>query len=686
MSFQGAMNNRVSTNSLINETSPYLLQHAYNPVDWYAWGGEAFAKAVSEDKLVIVSIGYSACHWCHVMEHESFDNEEVAMVMNESFISIKIDKEERPDIDQQYMSAVRIITGNGGWPLNVICLPDGRPIYGGTYFPREQWISILEKLAALYLHHKEKVITAANDLERGVKAVDIIEEKAKGLDYLPKYLRLIVEPWKRKFDTRWGGTQSAPKFPMPASINFLLSYSYHMRDESVKRQALLTLDRIYEGGIYDHVGGGFHRYAVDGEWFQPHFEKMLYDNALLSESYMYGFQYTKNPKYYKVAIDTLEFMLREFNFSNNLFYTALDADSKEGEGAYYLWSYGEIASILDDDAALFCDRFGVTEYGNFEDCLNILSIKASYVLLSNKYGITKEEARERIHTSLRKLFCARFLREKPKLDSKVVLGWNALAAKSFALASSVFDEPRYLVVALDCIASIEQKMKVNGQLVRTLPNGGRINPAMLDDYAYLIEAYLMLYNVTFDLAYLEKADELMAVCMSDFFDPSSGMFFYTSNNVKLPLGRKMEVVDGVTPSSNSSLARSLYYLSISLSKSSYRDLAMQMLANMQNQMSGAGPFIANWGLLLINLTFAPAEVTLVGDSALLNKHTLDKEYLPNVFLFGCMMKSEKPIFRNRWKEGETTMHLCIANVCRDFGGSIADLKDNALELRNCYIL
>lgn len=680
------MNNPIHSNSLIEETSPYLLQHAYNPVSWYAWGSSVFKKAKQEDKLVVISIGYSACHWCHVMEKECFDDEEVAMVMNDHYISVKVDKEERPDIDQQYMSAVRVITGNGGWPLNIVCLPDGRPIYGGTYFPKQQWIDILEKINALYITDKDRVVKAAADLVEGVKSVDIIESKLPGLDYLPKYLRLIVEPWKRKFDTKWGGTQSSPKFPMPASIDFLLSYAYHMRDIEVKNQVVLTLDKISQGGIYDHVGGGFHRYSVDGQWFMPHFEKMLYDNALLAETYLCGYQFTKKAAYKQVAIDTLEFLLRDLYSSDKLFYSSTDADSIDGEGKYFMWSYEEVYSILDGDTDLFCDRFGICRKGNVEYGDNILSVAMSTGDLSKKHAIPEGLVQQKIDLSLKKLFCARFLRDKPRVDTKIILSWNALVVKSFAHASAVFDEPRYLVVAIDSISKIEELLMFDGKLLRTKPTSIRKINAMLDDYAYLIEAYISLYTVTFNIEYLEKAKSLVDICLDEFYDKKSGMFFYTPDEIKLPLGRKMEVVDGVMPSSNSSLARSLYYLSIALSTEDYKKIAVQMLSNMQDQMSGAGPFIANWAMLLVSLTFAPAEVTLVGPDALSQKHEVDGEYLPNVFFFGSKHQSDKPIFRNRWKKNETTIHLCIDNVCRDFSGSIKDLKENALELRNCYIL
>jgi uncharacterized protein YyaL (SSP411 family) len=674
------------TNSLIEETSPYLLQHAHNPVLWYALRDSVLKKAMAEDKLMVISIGYSACHWCHVMERECFDDEEVAMVMNDHYISVKVDKEERPDVDQQYMNAVRIITGNGGWPLNVICLPDGRPIFGGTFFPKQQWIDILEKVSELYHSDKKRLERMAGDLADGVRNMDLIKERSQGLDYLPKFLRLIVEPWKRKFDTQWGGTQSTPKFPMPSSIEFLLSYAYHMRDESVMKQVVLTLDRICQGGIYDHVGGGFHRYSTDAQWFMPHFEKMLYDNALLALVYMYGYQHTKSHEYRQISVNTLEFLLREFYSEDNLFCCSMDADSVGGEGSYYLWTYSEIWSVLDGDAGLFCDRFGVLRNGNVECNENILSVSMSIEELSAKYAMPKKLVQDRLDLSLKKLFCYRSLREKPRVDTKQILSWNALAVKSFALASAVFDEPRYLVVAAECISQIEQSLMSNGKLLRAKYAPNKEIAGMLDDYAFLIDAYVALYSVTFNFKYLNKAQKLVEVCLTDFYDEASGMFFYTSSDVELPLGRKMDLVDGVTPSSNSSLARSLYYLSVALSNTEYKRIAVQMLSNMQNQMSGAGPFIANWGLLLINLTFAPAEVTLVGADAIALKHELDREYLPNVLFWGSTRPSDALIFRNRWKEGETSIYLCTDNLCRDFTGSINDLKENALELRKCYVL
>lgn len=680
------MNGSLHTNSLIDETSPYLLQHAHNPVLWYTLRDSVFEKAMVEDKLMVVSIGYSACHWCHVMERECFDDEEVALVMNSHYISVKVDKEERPDVDQQYMSAVRIITGNGGWPLNVICLPNGRPVFGGTYFPKQQWISILEKVNELFRSDRRRLEKMADDLSEGIKSVDIIKEKRQGLDYLPKFLRLIVEPWKRKFDTHWGGTLSVPKFPMPSSLEFLLSYGYHMRDNEVLAQVFLTLDRISQGGIHDHVGGGFHRYATDAQWFLPHFEKMLYDNALMALVYMHGYQHTQKDRYKQVALRTLEFLLRELYSEDKLFYCSVDADSADGEGAYYQWTFSEICSVLDGDSNLFCDRFGIRRAGNVECNRNILNVAMSVEELSVKYSMTKKQVLDRLDLSLRKLYCFRSLRQKPSVDTKLILSWNALAIKSFALASAVFDEPRYLVVAVECIGRIEQSMIRDGKLFRTSPIPNKEIAGMLDDYAFLVDAYISLYSVTFDFDYIEKARRLVDVCLSDFFDEKSGMFFYTSSEVELPLGRKMDVVDGVMPSSNSSLARSLFYLSIALSNTKYRQIAVQMLANMQDQMSGAGPFIANWGMLLLNLTFAPAEVTLVGSDALTQKHLLDKAYLPNTLFFGSTSPSDGAIFKNRWKEGGTSIYLCIDSVCRTFEGSICDLKEDALELRNCYIL
>lgn len=680
------MDDPLYTNSLIRETSPYLLQHAHNPVMWYAYCDAAFEKAKAEDKLLVISIGYSACHWCHVMERECFDDEEVAMVMNDHFVSIKVDKEERPDVDQIYMSAVRVITGNGGWPLNVICLPDGRPIYGGAYFPKQQWMEILNKLNELYTADRERMVRVANDLAEGVRNIDLIKEKSQGLDYLPKYLRLIVEPWKRKFDAQWGGTKAAPKFPMPASLEFLLSYAYHMRDDEVAAHALLTLDKIYEGGIYDRVGGGFHRYSTDARWFLPHFEKMLYDNALLAQTYLHAFQLTKKDSYRQVVVGTLELLLHELYSNDKLFFSSVDADTAEGEGRFYMWSFDEVCTILDADAPLFCDRFGVSRKGNVEYNANILSVAMPIDELCRKYSLTREQATAKLDLSLRKLACARSLRDKPAVDTKYILAWNAMAVKAFAMASTVLDEPRYLVVALECIAQIERLLMRDGSLFRVLPTATRTINGLLDDYAYLTDAYLSLYSATFEEGYLHKADALVKKCLSDFFDHQSGMFFYSDKSSTLPLGRKMDVVDGVMPSANSVLARSMNMLSIAFDNAEYRRYALQMLSNMQEQMSGAGPFVANWGLLLINLTFAPVEVAIVGHEACAKRQELDKEYLPNVFIFGSEKPSSLPIFQNRWVDGLTAIHLCIDGCCHQFDGSINDLKGNALELRNCYIL
>ena len=674
------------TNALITESSPYLLQHAHNPVGWHSWSDEVLEHAKCHDKLIVVSIGYSSCHWCHMMERETFNDEDVASTMNGHFISIKVDKEEHPEVNQQYMAAIRAMNKIGGWPLNMICLPDGRPVFGGTYFSKHQWIEILNRIQYLYIHSKAQLLKAVLSIDDCLKKIDIVDNRVPAIPYYPKYLRLILESWKRKFDSKWGGTTSTPKFPMPNSIDFLMSYAYHLQDETVKNHALLTLDKIYAGGIFDHIGGGFHRYAVDQKWLLPHFEKMLYDNALLSMTYASAYQLTKKGRYKRVAVETLEFILQELLSPEKLFYSSIDADSAKEDGSYYIWSYEEIKDILDDDTSIFCDRFGITANGNLNNHNNVLAINNTITNLSIKYGKPKNEIEKIISLSLKKLYCGRFLREKPATNTNILLGWNALAIKAFCSASTIFNDSRYLVVAIDAIKKIEEQYVGDDLIYRKKGVNGAYIKAVLEDYAFLMDAYLSLYTTTFNFDYLDKVEWLLNIVLDKFYDSNTGMFFFTTADCKLPLGRKMDLIDGVIPSSNSIIARVLYFLSISKKRIDYKEKANQMIANMFDQMPGAGPYIANWGMLLLNMTFPPVEITIVGNNAICERKQIDQEYLPNVFLNGTLKLSDQAIFKNRWKNGQTLIYLYVENTCREFKGTMLDLKNNAIEVRNCYTL
>ena len=436
-------------NHLANSTSPYLLQHANNPVNWYPWGTEALQKAKDENKLILVSIGYSACHWCHVMEHESFEDEKVAAVMNEYFVCIKVDREERPDVDQIYMSAVQLMSGRGGWPLNCICLPDQRPIYGGTYFRKNDWTSLLFNLADFYKQKPQEAEEYAIRLTEGIRQYESIEFVGDQPAYTKDDLELIVDAWKKYFDRVEGGLGSAPKFPMPNNWLCLMRYAHLAKDENVAGAVKLTLQKMAYGGIYDHIGGGFARYAVDSRWHVPHFEKMLYDNAQLISLYAEAYTWNPDPLYQKVVDEIISFSFHELTSSEYGFYSALDADSEGKEGKFYIFTKTEIEEILGDDAELFCIYYHITDDGNWEEeQSNVLFRKENDEDLAKKLGLPVEGLLDKIEVSRQKVFEARSRRMRPGLDNKILASWNGLMLKGLCDAYRAFNKPEYLEVAL----------------------------------------------------------------------------------------------------------------------------------------------------------------------------------------------------------------------------------------------
>ncbi len=450
-------------NRLANSASPYLLQHAHNPVDWYPWGAEALQKAKSENKLILVSIGYSACHWCHVMEHESFEDEKVAAVMNEYFVCIKVDREERPDVDQIYMSAIQLMTGRGGWPLNCICLPDQRPIYGGTYFRKNDWVSLLFNLADFYKQKPAEAEEYAVKLTEGIRQYESVQFVDVQPEYKRENLEEILDNWQRYFDKTEGGMGSSPKFPMPNNWQFLMRYAHLMKDENIAQQVKLTLHKMAYGGIYDHIGGGFARYSVDGRWHVPHFEKMLYDNAQLVSLYSEAAVWqapSKSPPegetlrhynqfYYQIVDEVITFVKRELTSPDGGFYSALDADSEGVEGKFYTFTKGEIEQILGNDADLFCIYYHVTDDGNWEEeNTNVFFRKESDEQLAAKLGLSVDELVSGINTARDKILEARSKRVRPGLDYKILTSWNGLMLKGLCEAYRAFNKAEYLKLAL----------------------------------------------------------------------------------------------------------------------------------------------------------------------------------------------------------------------------------------------
>lgn len=647
-------------NRLANSTSPYLLQHAHNPVDWYPWGVEALQKARDENKLILVSIGYSACHWCHVMEHESFEDEKVAAVMNEYFVCIKVDREERPDVDQVYMSAVQLMTGRGGWPLNCICLPDQRPIYGGTYFRKNDWVSILFSLADLFKNRPEEAEDYANRLTEGIREYETVVKVEKQSTYSKADLEKIIQSWKRYFDKHEGGLGHAPKFPMPNNWQCLMRYAHLMRDDEVAAAVKLTLHKMAFGGIYDHIGGGFARYSVDERWHVPHFEKMLYDNAQLISLYTEAYTWTPDPLYERVVDEIIHFTLRELSSPESGFYSALDADSEGQEGKFYTFTKAEIEEILGYDAELFCIYYHLTKKGNWqEEETNVLYRKEPDEALAEKLGMDSVELVDRVEVSRRKVFTARSKRIRPGLDHKILTSWNGLMLKGLCDAYRAFGKMEYLDEALKSAHFIQKNLIANnGRLVRVASSPNAASPAFLDDYANLGDAFIALYEVTFNEDWLYRAKQLTDTAIRLYYDQEGGIFFYTAADDEQLIARKSEIMDGVIPSSNSVMARNLKKLGLFFDKENYHTISAQLLCNIFPQIERYPSSYSNWVMLMIEEVFGINEIAITGGDYERFRAETEKTYIPNKIMLGGVQGS-LPLLQEKF--GSTTQVF----VCKD---------------------
>jgi hypothetical protein len=653
------------TNQLIHESSPYLLQHAHNPVNWYPWGKEALDKAKDENKLIIISIGYAACHWCHVMEHESFENEEVAQFMNEHFVAIKIDREERPDIDQVYMNAVQLITGSGGWPLNCITLPDGRPIYGGTYFPKEQWLDMLGQVSNFVKQNPDKAKEQAKSLTQGVQSSELINMSPEISKFSINDLNAIFESWKRSVDYKNRGSKGAPKFPLPIGYQFLLHYNYLTKNDDALKAVTTTLDKMADGGIYDQIGGGFARYSVDEIWKVPHFEKMLYDNAQLVSLYSSAYQKTKNPKYKIIVQETLAFIERELTSNDSGFYSSLDADSKGEEGKFYVWTKNELMDVLRDRADLIIDYYNVTENGNWENGKNILLRVPNEKLIAEKYQITESELLIKVFEAKTILLKEREKRIRPGLDDKILTSWNSLMLKAYVDAFRVFGDESYLKLAIRNAEFINSKVKTSdNRLHRNYKNGKASINGFLDDYAFTIAAFVSLYQATFDEKWLIEARDLLNYTLEHFYNKTSGMFYYTSDIDPALIARKMELMDNVIPASNSEMAKNLFILGKYFYNDEYILKSEKILSNVKENALKSGAYFANWDILMAWFASEPYEIAIVGKDFEAKRKELDQHYLPNVFLSGGKNEGSLSLLKNKMIKGQTTIYVCKNKTCK----------------------
>ena len=672
-------------NRLVSETSPYLLQHAENPVDWYAWGPEAFEAARAQDKPVFLSVGYSACHWCHVMEHESFENEATAALMNRHFISVKVDREERPDVDAIYMKAVQAMTERGGWPMSVFLTPEGEPFYGGTYFPDRprhglpSFGQLLERIAQGWQTRRSDLVDSGSRLSAAL-AQSVDSSRASALTAADaSILDAATNGLSRTFDSTNGGWGGAPKFPQPAVIEFVLRRHLATGDSSLLGMVTSSLDAMAHGGIYDQIGGGFHRYTVDGIWLVPHFEKMLYDNAQLARVYLHAWQVTGKPLYRSIVEETLDYVAREMREPSGGFYSAQDADSEGEEGRFFVWTPAEIEEVT-GDASLLMAAYGVTERGNFEG-KNILHVVKSTEDLARESGIAVDDAEvenveERMRRARELLLAARGTRVRPGTDDKVLTGWNGLMLTAFAEAARVLDREDYLSVAEKNAEFVLSQLRGSGgRLLRTWKGGAAKLNGYLEDYALYAEGLLELYQATFDPAWFDAAVDFADLMVAHFADPASG-FFDTSDDHEQLLFRPKETQDGAMPSGGSVAAMVLAKLGAFTGDAGYSDVAEAALASMRAEMSRAPLGFASWLAALDFVLSEPGELAIVGADALPMLRLVRSSYRPNLIVAAKTRddQSSVPLLTDRGAvDGATTAYLCRHFACERPVTSVDDL-------------
>ncbi|MHA3789079.1 thioredoxin domain-containing protein [Flavobacterium hauense] len=655
-------------NELHLESSPYLLQHANNPINWKAWNPAALEKARAENKLIILSIGYSACHWCHVMEHESFEDEEVATVMNKDFISIKVDREERPDVDATYMKAVQLMTGQGGWPMNAVLLPDGRPVWGGTYFRKNAWIESLQQLQNLYETEPERVTEYADKLLAGIHSLVLLGENTTGEIAHPDNIKPIIEKWAKSFDWEFGGYARAPKFMMPNNYLFLQRYGFQEKRQDILEFTDLTLSRMAWGGLFDTVDGGFSRYSVDMKWHVPHFEKMLYDNGQLMSLYAEAYKRTQNPLYKEVIEKTHRFLQKELLDSSGGFYSALDADSldKKGhleEGAFYVWEKQELKDILKNDFELFSKVFNINEFGYWEEGHFVLIQNETIEKLATDAGISADSLHSKKQEWEKLLYDIREKRSKPRLDDKILTSWNAVMLKGYADAYKALGSEEYLAAARRNASFIcDSLWHPDGHLWRTYKNGiAKIN-GFLEDYALTAEAFISLYEATLEEKWLLYAKQLTDYCLENFYNENQQFFAYTSSREEQLIAAHFETEDNVIPASNSVMANVLYKLSILFDNGYYEKVALQMLYLIIPNLDYPSAF-SNWLNLWLELSNKNKELAVTGKSAVENIKKINSHYLPNVIIAGCTTESTIPFLANRFVNDEELFYICQNKAC-----------------------
>ena len=656
-------------NSLVHESSPYLRQHAHNPVDWFAWQKDNLEKAKSENKLLIISIGYATCHWCHVMEQESFEDAGVAEIMNNHFINIKVDREEHPDVDQVYMNAIQLMTNRGGWPLNVVALPDGRPIWGGTYFQKQQWKEALLQIQKLFEETPEKLLEYASKLEQGIKTMNTISVPETVSEIEKVNLRDIVTNWFDSFDLHYGGIGNVPKFMMPGNLAFLWRFGFFQKDENISGFVENTLTKMGYGGIFDHINGGFSRYSVDEKWHVPHFEKMLYDNAQLVSLYCEVYHTTKNVHFQEIVEETLQFIKNELTSPQGLFYTALDADSINEygileEGAYYVFTEKELQETLVEDFPIFATYYNCNDFGKWEGKQVLIRTKTE-AAIAKEFSISTAVLQTKKKDWKHKLKTLQSYRPKPRLDHKILTSWNALMIKAYADAYAVFQKKEYLDCALNAAQKIKTHLlKEDGFLFHQFTDNSPATDGFLEDYAQLADAFIKLYEVTFEEKWLLLSKKICDYTLAHFFDEKTNMFYFTTQDQSTALGRVIDYHDNVIASSNSMMAKVLYMLGHYFDESHYVAVSKKMIQNIIPQAEIFPSGFANWLDLIQIFQQGITEIAILGKNAKEFTAAVQKIYFPNkIIMVSTANKSELPLLQHRFIKDKTVAYICRNKTC-----------------------
>jgi uncharacterized protein YyaL (SSP411 family) len=653
-------------NNLKYSLSPYLQQHANNPVHWQAWNEDVLSEAQELDKLLIVSIGYSSCHWCHVMEHECFEDEEAAALMNEHFVSIKVDREERPDIDEVYMTALQLMTKSGGWPLNVVCLPNGKPIWGATYVPKSRWIQVLGELNNMYRNNKEEVLEYANKLTKGIEQSQLITLNTTLSPFMESETDSVFENWRPNLDMEEGGANRAPKFPMPVNLDFMLHYGVISGNTEALDYLELTLDKMSQGGIYDQIGGGFARYSTDTEWKVPHFEKMLYDNAQLISLYAKAYRHFQKPDYKAVLLESIAWVERELKAENGPCYSALDADSEGEEGKFYVWTLNELETLIaPEEWASFYDYYQLEKEALWEHGNYILLRRENDSSFCDDHSMVQSQLDGLKENWKITLLKARAARVRPGLDDKALTSWNALMIEAYIQSYRALGKDEHLATAKQLASWILDKQSLNKQqLWHAWYDGTSHIEGLIEDYAFASRAFILLYQETGNSDYLQQAERWVTYAQSEFEEKKSGLFYTRPKDGEKLIARSQETADNVIASANSTMAHNLFMLGEIKQKSAYKEQALVMLNHLKSRTMEYGESYANWAKLLIFETYPYYEVVITGDNAQNQYQKLNETFLPQSIILWSETEQADPLFVNRYVKGETLIYVCSDGACQ----------------------